>query len=135
MKLKDVHRDMGRYLEEGCYCPGEVYDLTGFFYEVFDAEDEIELVERSAGMKAVIMSTGQDAERPQAVLFWHDDDERPGMIVDAQRFDATPNNVGLLRAIVRGEQPEQRCIDEFKPGELAKAYREVLGMADTIMVG
>ena len=135
MRLGDVHEDMERYLAEDCYCPGEVYDLTGFFYEIFDVEDEVELVERSAVKTAVVRSTGKDEDRPQAVLFWHDDDRRPGRIVEAQRIDATKNNVELLRSIVRGEEPKQKKVEEFKPGELVKAYREVLDMADAVMVG
>ena len=30
MKLKDI-ADMNDYLENRCYCPYEIYDMTGFF--------------------------------------------------------------------------------------------------------
>lgn len=30
MKLKDI-ADMKDYLETRCYCPYEIYDMTGFF--------------------------------------------------------------------------------------------------------
>lgn len=32
MILKDVHKDMERYLEYDCYCPGEIYDVSGFSF-------------------------------------------------------------------------------------------------------
>ena len=39
MKLKDI-ADMNDYLENRCYCPYEIYDMTGFFYELFYPETE-----------------------------------------------------------------------------------------------
>lgn len=31
MILKDVHKDVERYLNEDCYCIGEIYESNGFF--------------------------------------------------------------------------------------------------------
>ena len=30
MKLREVHKDVERYLAEDCYCPNEVYSVDGF---------------------------------------------------------------------------------------------------------
>ena len=131
MKLGDIH-DMERYLSEDCYCPGEIYDISGFFYEIFKADDECVLIAESEGMTAVV-ATGKHESRPQAIMFWHDDDETPGRIVDAQRVDATENNIGILRSIVNGEKPDGRNIDEFDPGSTAKSLKEIARMCDFVI--
>ena len=122
-KLGDIP-DMERYLREDCYCPGEIYDLSGFFYQVFKPEDEFRLIAESDEMVAVTCGD-------QAIMFWREG----GKIVDAQRVDATGNNVGILRSIVAGEKPDGRKLDEFEPGSTRKAVDEVMGIADAIMVG
>lgn len=38
--LKDVHTDLERYLYQDCYCPGEIYDASGFFFDIYEPEDE-----------------------------------------------------------------------------------------------
>lgn len=135
MKFKDVHEDMERYLREDCYCPGEIYGADGFFFQVYTVDDECRLIERSEDMTAVVATTqrgGEEMSKPQAILFWHDGGD--GLIVDAQRVDATENNVGILRSIVRGEEPDGRKIDEFEPGDTARQLCEVLSMCDMVMV-
>lgn len=129
-KLGDIE-DMERFLEEDCYYPGEIYDTTGFFYQVFSVDDECVLIERSGGMTAVVVTS--DATRPQAIIFWHDDDEKPGRIIDAQRVDATENNIGILRSIVNGERPDGRKLDEFEPGSTAKSLKEIMSICDLVI--
>ncbi len=34
MKIKDI-LDMETYLTERCYCPNEIYEPSGFFYQLF----------------------------------------------------------------------------------------------------
>ena len=135
MKFKDVHEDMERYLQEDCYCPGEIYGVDGFFFQVYTVDDECRLIERSEDMTAVIATTqrgGEELPKPQAIIFWHD--EGDGRIIDAQRVDATENNVGILRTIVQGGEPDGRKIDEFDPGDLERQVRKVLSMADAVIV-
>ena len=133
MKLGDIH-DMERYLLEDCYCPGEIYDISGFFYEIFKADDECVLIAKSEEMTAVVAKSGTfDNSKPQAIMFWHDDDDRPGRIIAAQRIDATENNIDILRTIVHGGKPDGRKIDEFKPGSTAKALGDVIGMCDLVI--
>ena len=131
MKLGDIP-DMERYLAEDCYCPGEIYDITGFFYQVFSVDDECVPIEQSDGMTAVVV-TSKHTSSPQAIMFWHDDDEMPGRIVDAQRVDATENNIGILRSIVNGGRPDGRKLDEFEPGSTAKSLKEIARMCDLVI--
>ena len=133
MKLGDIH-DMERYLSEDCYCPGEIYDISGFFFQIFKADDECVLIAESEGMTAVVAKSGTSvSSKPQAIMFWHDDDDRPGRIIAAQRVDATENNIDILRTIVHGGKPDGRKIDEFEPGITAKSLKEIARMCDFVI--
>ena len=133
MKLGDIH-DMERYLLEDCYCPGEIYDISGFFFEIFKADDECVLIAESEGMTAVVAkSCTFDNSKPQAIMFWHDDDNRPGRIIAAQRIDATENNIDILRTIVHGGKPDGRKIDEFEPGSTANALNDMLSISNLVI--
>ena len=130
-RLGDIE-DMERFLAEDCYCPGEIYDVTGFFCQVFSVDDECVLIERSSGMTAVV-ATSKHATKPQAIIFWHDDEDTPGRIIDAQRVDATDNNIGILRSIVNGEKPDGRKLNEFEPGSMAKSLEEIARISNLII--
>ena len=133
MKLGDIH-DMERYLSEDCYCPGEIYDISGFFFEIFKADDECVLIAESEGMTAVVAKSSMfDNLKPQAIIFWHDDDDRPGRIIAAQRVDATENNIGILRSIVNGEKPDGRKINEFDSGSTAKSLKEIARISNLVI--
>lgn len=133
MKLGDIP-DMERYLAEDCYCPGEIYDISGFFFEIFKADDECVLIAESEGMTAVVAKSGTfDNSKPQAIMFWHDDDDRPDRIIAAQRIDATENNIDILRTIVHGGEPDGRKIDEFEPGSSADALNDMLSISDLVI--
>lgn len=124
-KLGDI-KDMERYLQEDCYCPGEIYSPDGFFFEIFNVDDDCKVIEENEGKIAVVV-------RDQAIIFWRDGDV-PGRIIAAQRIDATENNIGILKSVVRGEEPDGRKIDEFKPGSKKKALNEVMSIADVVMI-
>lgn len=130
-KLGDIE-DMERFLNEDCYCPGEIYDPTGFFYQIFSANDECVLIKRSDDMTAVV-ATSKHATKPQAILFWHDDKDKPGHIIDARRVDATENNIGILRSIVNGEKLDGRKFDEFNPGSTEKSLKEIARISNLVI--
>ena len=124
-KLGDI-KDMERYLQEDCYCPGEIYSPDGFFFKIFNVDDDCKVIEENEGKIAVVV-------RDQAIIFWRDGDV-PGRIIAAQRIDATENNIGILKSVVRGEKPDGRKIDEFKPGSKKRALNEVMSIADAVMI-
>lgn len=127
---------MERFLQDDCYCPNEIYGIDGFFYMLFTKDDECTLIERNQERAAVICTTskGKEVDKPQAVMVWYDDDEAPGKVINAQRVDATENNIAILRSIVRGEKPDGRRIDEFEPGHLRKSVEKVLSISDAVMI-
>ena len=131
-RLGDIP-DMERYLAEDCYCPGEIYDISGFFFEIFKADDECVMIAESEGMTAVVAKSSFENSKPQAIMFWHDDDDMPGRIIAAQRVDATENNIDILRTIVHGGKPDGRKIDEFEPGSTAKTLNDMLSISNLVI--
>lgn len=132
MRLGDVHEDMERFLREDCYCPGEIYDLSGLFYIYYTEEDECRPIGSREDKLAVILTTrggGRECTHPQAVVFHLED----GSIVDARRVDATENNVWILRALIDGRDTEGRKLDEFVPGSMERSLKRALSMCDVII--
>lgn len=133
MRLGEAHEDMGRFLREDCYCPGEIYDLSGFFFVCYTEDDECRLIGSREDKLAVVLTTrggGREDDRPQAVVFHLEG----GRVVDARRVDATENNVWILRALIKGEDTEGRKLDEFNPGSKERSLREVLATCDAVIV-
>lgn len=131
MKFKEIP-DMERYLKHDCYCPGEIYDVSGFFYQVYESEDDCEIIYQN--QDATIIIADIDSNKPQAIYIWHNDCEQPGKIIDTQRVDATENNVGILVAIAKGEKPGGRKLDEFEPGSTKSALSKLMSIADCVMI-
>jgi len=130
-KLCDVHPDMRRYLEEDCYCPHEIYDLSGFFYQLFYPEAECKVIAQTDDITTVVACGFNDDKDPQCIVFWHDDDS--GRIVDAARVDATENNIRIMRDLNLGKKPDGK-LDEFEPGSMARSLGQVFKMCDIVIV-
>ena len=129
MKILDIHEDISRYLEEDCYCPGEIYDLSGFFFQVFKAEEECKFVAKgkSRVSDAIIYCV---ICRTQILNFWID--EEKGIVLGAERLDATENNVRAVKSFLDGET-DVIHLDEFNPGSTARSLEDVLRYADAII--
>lgn len=130
MKLKDI-KDMERYLAEDCYCPGEIYGPDGFFFQVYAPDDKCSVIVEND--EHVLLVANLDSDSPQAIFVWRDGDD--GHIIDTERVDATENNVRLLTTIAKGGElgPDDR-LDEYEPGSTAMALKEVMSIADAVMV-
>lgn len=131
----DAHPDMRRYLEEGCYCPGEIYDTNGMMYLRFRPDGDCVICEQGDGMTVVIAASDQAPSRPQAIMFWHDEPSEPGRIIAAQRVDATDNNIGILCDIARGVGVRGRRLDGFPSSTDAEDAARLLSMADAVAIG
>ena len=136
MKIKDLHQDVERYLNNDCYCPHEVYSFDGFGYQLFYENQECEkLGENKNGNNLVIGCVaypGNDEKiKPQIVLFFIEDDK----CLDALRYDATENNIKITKDILtNGINGRKFSFDEYEKGSTAKALKEVLSFADAIMI-
>lgn len=132
MKLKDI-ADMETYLEERCYCPYEIYDLSGFFFQWFKPETEcVHFTHADKGELhgEFVIAQADEKSAPQIIYIEITDDKVDSCI----RMDATENNLSQIRKFLNGEI-ESLTIDEYKEGATAKALNEILSMADAVMVG
>ena len=105
MTLSDI-ADMDDYLENRCYCPYEIYDMSGFFFQIFKPETECKHL--------YIEITGDNVD-------------------SCVRIDATENNIEQVLKFMNGEI-EKMTFDEFKKGATAKSLEEIFEVADAIMV-
>ena len=130
-KLGDI-ADMNDYLENRCYCPYEIYDMSGFFFQIFKPETECKRLisgERGAIHGAfVIAKTNPDALEQIIYI------ETTGNNVDSCiMFDATANNIDQVLKFMNGKI-DKMTLDEFEKGATAKSLEEISRVADAIMV-
>jgi len=129
MVLADI-ADMKEYLEERCYCPYEIYDLTGFFFDWFKPETECRHLisgERDAIHGDFVIAQARPETPPQIVYI----EQTDGRVDSCVRFDATDNNIRQVIDFMAGKTDEL-SFDEFRKGETAKTLSEILRNADAI---
>ena len=131
MKLKDI-ADMKEYLENRCYCPYEIYDLTGFFFNCFEPDVECELLaegERGGihGSFVLAKPSRFNEDSLQIIHISH----RNGIVEDCVRFDATPNNREQVIQFLGG-LIDKMTIDEYETTKTEENLKEVLSIADAV---
>lgn len=141
MKIKELHPDIERYLLHDCYCPHEVYSRDGFFCTLFYEDQECEKIgdryEEDYGVVACIAHPEGDKKyRPEVVLF--NIDVENNKVIDALRFDATDNNIEVTKILIeKGTEAVNasgKKLDEYEPGATAKSLKEMLSIADAIII-
>lgn len=138
MLLRDVHPDVQRYLEEDCYCPYEVYEPNGFFFDLFYPDIECVLVAKTDTVAVVIACGEFSQERPQCLVFFYGENDYPSRIVNAQCVDATENNIAFLRDYASGKTVRElteagRRLDEYEPGSTARSLKQMFSLADAVI--
>ena len=137
--IKELHPDVERYLLHDCYCPHEIYSFDGFGYQLFYEDQECEKIgekyEDNRGVVACIAHPDNNEKyKPQVVLFSIEDNK----VVDALIFDATDNNIELTKIFIEkgneGLKASGKKFDEYNPGAAAKSLKEILSVADAIMI-
>lgn len=126
-KLGDI-ADMDEYLANRCYCPGEIYDVTGFFFQVFEPETECKILWVNGKAVSVIAKESPDALE-QIIYIEITGNEVDGCV----RFDATENNIEQVLKFMKGEI-KKMSLDEFENGATAKSLGEIFSVADAIMI-
>lgn len=126
MQLKDI-ANMEEYLENDCYCPGEIYDSTGFFFLIFTAEDSCKLLLKGSykgeDVTAVICKN-------QILCFWIENNKK---ITDAVRYDATENNVSEIILVLSGKKTTMK-VDEFEKGKTEADLNKLMSIADAVII-
>lgn len=135
MKLKDI-ADMKDYLETRCYCPYEIYDMSGFFYELFYPDTECTLLISGSMGKihgAFVVAkperTGDYKPKEQIIYIEITDN----MVDDCVRIDNTQNNRGQIEKFMHGEISKM-AFDEYDDNNTSESLNEVLSLADAICV-
>ena len=129
MKIKELHKDIERYLENDCYCPNEIYGTDGFGYRLHYANDECNKFVETNDFVSCITEYANDkkSNKPMILIFWKYGDK----IVDAVEYDATENNVkGLENYVATGEKFTE---DHFSK-DWNKGLKELLAISDAIIV-
>lgn len=128
---------MERYLKFDCYCPNEIYDMSGFFYQLFDPNDNCCLLGVSKGGNNKYFIDGYSGiyviSNKQIIEFSleHETDK----ICGAVRMDATENNIKIFKEIIgTGKVPSGAKLDKFEDNHSDKALKKILGMCDCVIM-
>ena len=115
---------------------GEIYSVGGFFYQIFKPEFEYEEIGKCEladnylskfPFIAVISKSTYDVV--QLLLIIHNNEK----IIDIVRFDATENNIRLLKEVIKNNKTELK-FDEYEKGKTVKSLKEILNIADAIII-
>ena len=131
MKLKDI-ADMEDYLENRCYCPHEIYDLTGFFYNCFAPDTECELLaegERGAIHGTFVLAKPSQFNEGTSQIIYIE--HRDGTVESCIRMDATENNKNQIVAFLNGDI-EKMHIDEYADTKTEESLKEIFSIADAV---
>ncbi len=131
-QLKDV-LNMTDYLQNDCYCEGEIYSENGFFFEVFEPDAECKVLGSANKVHAMFVIAKPVGERAKAQLLAIFVNEDGKTIDDITRYDATDNNIRLAKEFISG-RTERARFDEYEQGSTAKTLDELLHIADAIIV-
>jgi hypothetical protein len=131
MKLKDI-ADTGEYLENRCYCPYEIYDMTGFFFNCFEPDVECELLvegERGSIHGTFVMAKPSQFNEGSLQIIYIE--HKDGYVDSCIRIDATENNKEQILKFLNGEIEEMR-FDEYADTKTEESLKEIFSIADAI---
>lgn len=132
MKLKEIHNDVERYLEEDCYCPNEVYSVDGFFYQLVYAGAEAEILgeyQRGNDEKVFLVATENSDKKPILLNIWCDDKKVDNM----ERYELTENNIHQLKAFWKGEIKANE-IHLSEMSRIKDDLKQMMSIADAVMI-
>lgn len=128
MKFKDVHPDVERYLAHDCYCPNEIYDVSGFFYLLFPADSECTVIAQNAKKTALLM---ESEKNPYIVMLWHEGDT----IENAQHLDGTENNLSFAKKYIEDTLVQGKDhIDCFDPDGYNRTMEQMLSLCNGVII-
>lgn len=134
-QLKNI-LNMEYYLQYECYCPGEIYSVDGFFFKIFRAETEYKEIGRCDEFEnhlskvpfIAVISKSKDDD-VQILFIMHKENK----IVDILRFDATDNNIQLIKEVIEKGSTELQ-FNEYEEGKTEKSLNKMFELADAICI-
>lgn len=131
MILKELHKDVERYLAEDCYCPNEVYSVDGFFYQLVYADAECKVIgtypSGDSQVTLVITASGEKHDHLILLNIWHTSER----VTSMERYEYSEHNLDQILRYFKGEISKVRLSEEE---ELEKSVSEMLKYADAIMI-
>ena len=131
MKLQDI-ADMKEYLENRCYCPYEIYDLTGFFFQCFKPEANCSIlakVDNEEILGIFVIAKANENAKEQIICI----ETKDNKVDVCWRIDATEHNKKEIIAFANKET-EKMTFDEYKSGATKETLDEIMSIADAIMI-
>lgn len=127
MIIKELHKDIERYLQEDCYCPNEIYGTDGFGYRLHYVQDKCNKFLETEGFVSCITEYANEVKmKPMILIFFKESNK----IVDALEYDATENNInGLKHYVTTGE----KFIEDHFSKDWNKGLKEMLSLCDAII--
>ena len=137
MTINDYFPDSERFFNYDCYCPNEVYDMSGFFYELYYPNDQFSYVMKINDMyddTDTFVGISRNEFLVVFVLRENNEFNKPvGTIEGMQRISVNKSNYLALRDIMRKVPEEDR--HNFEPDEDSmKSLNKILKISDAIMV-
>lgn len=128
--LKDVHKDVERYLQEDCYCPNEVYSVDGFCYMLVYADSECELLGkyRYEESNVLLVATVAYEDTPILLTVWVSDEDK---VTSMERYNLSEHNIKEVKAVLSGEK---EIITLSEHDELLKQTQKILSLADAVCI-
>lgn len=133
MILKDVHKDVERYLAEDCYCPNEVYSVDGFFYQLVFADAECKVIgtyldplKNDGEITFVVTASGKNHDHPILLNIWHTADK----VTSMERYEYSEHNLNEILRYFKGEK-DRVALTEAE--DLEKSVSDILKYADAII--
>lgn len=127
VELKDI-LDMEDYLNNRCYCPYEIYESSGFCYQIFEPSEECVVLgsvnsPTTSGEATIALSKDQIL-----VIFFTN-----GVIDDVIRFDATPNNIDEFKKLLDGYTGALN-LNHFDGKDPKQTLKDILAMSNGIVI-
>lgn len=131
MRLQDI-ADMKDYLENRCYCPYEIYDLSGFFFQIFKPDTECEFLAsgKRNSINGTFVTAKPDDNSPLQIIYIEHEN---GIVNYCVRVDATENNKKQFVQFLAGEI-EKMDIDEYSDTKTQETLNEIMSVADAVMI-
>lgn len=115
---------------------GEIYSADGFFYQIFKPETEYKEIGKCelndnylSKIPFIAVISKSTTDDIQLLLIMHNNEK----ILDIIRFDATENNIKLIKEVIKNNKTELK-FDEYEKGKTVKDLDKILNIADAIII-
>ena len=126
--LKDYLPDIERYFKEDCYCPNEVYSVDGFGYMLVYADAPAKLLdEGEVNKEKVMLFETMAGKTPILLNVWVEENK----VLNCERYEVSKDNIDNIKKCLHDNTYRFKLTEA---DDLAKEFKEILNIADAIMI-